>query len=1214
MADPCTNPQPNDNDDNAAAQSKSKLEECDDEIPEPIQVLDEILSEFEEPESLPLIQDQGSPLQGNQSEDDGYMSMNGRRTTKVSTPPEQQKFGPVVESNDSGHCESIDIPENHDNKMPNNDSKGEEEDEELVEEKEPAPSSPVESSENNNFTTTTPTVPATVMVNTNGDENNIAKTSPVKVTSQEKLPSEPSISQTTLPKVRTAACIPSKYSSLPCSGAHKLGDRAISSGSFDGERNALGIDISAVHNAVIRGGVARIPETIVNEHPVTIYPGRASPPRSRVPPRTLASSVEKHREVCRNAQQFSNSNDVDIFVTNIPTNTSPLKRLFAATSPLCPNRRVGDRAGAGSDELLLANSSPSFENQQRIIITDSLKNFAKVESSIALKSSNNNAFNDKRRRNHESSTDEEFSDDSLEDQSLPPPPAPPTVPPTPSLSAPATPRKRTSISWEINLDEVDDAGNNIFGSKHKSNSKLNKKPGNRERPEFTSAAVFKPVIERNSTSISESSVTSTSDNGQEPLEAAQHQVQVCSTEDEATSIYSDAEDILPVFPANMVGKGTFIIRKGRKERQQLPELFAIKSTSMHSNLSPECNNSSSSNYNSQSLMIPNSRHSIDLGMSSTSHNHSISRGGEQIRLSPRSRLSLDLGSPTYESTNQHQHFSENRPTFSKTASFEHPSQLLQRPTDYNKIEKDTKSTKNGSEGCLNNMENNGNNYSSGFFSLSNSNPNVSSSSIMRQQAGSGDLHASNATTPRRELAPPLEEDEEQYSESQSGCAPLRQIENNISALLRGDISVARVGDITQQRRSLGFRPGVHKSESAKEMLLSQNAFGPLPPTPTSSSPELVDSDGLPPLPPSPTDVEDNMDSDHITSGIHDMKLHSKPNHFGKYTPDDQTTITTTTTTTTAPQPPAIPPHRSPMPSNTMKARSMDGGYSKKCGKSYGHGSIPGTLPCEMPVCGSTKRNLPGSYSRRTPPTQTTPREESRLQTSCSLPETPIFARGCDIARTPHRRPTEPTVGGGGSVSRTAPRSSTNAQNMNFGSSIVGIGAGNTLTGCRQRTLSQALQTGEMLRLTGGPARGWYPKQRSMRPASTENLDHLHRIQQSSSMRAWDGTAGMSGTGSSRKPLTLPPNLTPTFLNKSPREALRRVTSLLIKKGNTKERESKKNKDAVSPQSGGQQGLDSSKVLAKESTSNFNNNLHKSQKKKGFFKNFWKKSKHYSLDQ
>lgn len=95
------------------------------------------------------------------------------------------------------------------------------------------------------------------------------------------------------------------------------------------------------------------------------------------------------------------------------------------------------------------------------------------------------------------------------------------------------------------------------------------------------------------------------------------------------------------------------------------------------------------------------------------------------------------------------------------------------------------------------------------------------------------------TTPRRELAPPIEEDEEQDSESQRG-APLREIENNISALLRGDISVARVGDISHHRRPLAFRPGVHKSESAKEMLLSQAAvFGPLPPSPPSSSPEVV---------------------------------------------------------------------------------------------------------------------------------------------------------------------------------------------------------------------------------------------------------------------------------------------------------------------------------------------------------------------------------------
>lgn len=48
-------------------------------------------------------------------------------------------------------------------------------------------------------------------------------------------------------------------------------------------------------------------------------------------------------------------------------------------------------------------------------------------------------------------------------------------------------------------------------------------------------------------------------------------------------------------------------------------------------------------------------------------------------------------------------------------------------------------------------------------------------------------------------------------------------------------------DILPPRTSLGFRPGTHKSESTKEMLLSQKLFGPLPPTPLSSSPEVDNS-------------------------------------------------------------------------------------------------------------------------------------------------------------------------------------------------------------------------------------------------------------------------------------------------------------------------------------------------------------------------------------
>lgn len=92
----------------------------------------------------------------------------------------------------------------------------------------------------------------------------------------------------------------------------------------------------------------------------------------------------------------------------------------------------------------------------------------------------------------------------------------------------------------------------------------------------------------------------------------------------------------------------------------------------------------------------------------------------------------------------------------------------------------------------------------------------------------------------------------------------------------------------------------------------------------------------------------------------------------------------------------------------------------------------------------------------------------------------------------------------------------------------------------------------MLRIAGGPARGWYPKQRQNRPVSNENLDRIH------SGRAWD-----SGT-SNRKPLTLPPNLSPNFFKKSPTDALRRVTSLLIRKGEKGKDADKRDKIAQIP--------------------------------------------------
>lgn len=93
------------------------------------------------------------------------------------------------------------------------------------------------------------------------------------------------------------------------------------------------------------------------------------------------------------------------------------------------------------------------------------------------------------------------------------------------------------------------------------------------------------------------------------------------------------------------------------------------------------------------------------------------------------------------------------------------------------------------------------------------------------------------------------------------------------------------------------------------------------------------------------------------------------------------------------------------------------------------------------------------------------------------------------------------------------------------------------------SLNEAMTGAELLRLAGGPARGWYPRHRQARPASVEHLDRLHQGLSPGSHQAppgpWDP---------SRKPQTLPPNLTPKFFHRSPREALRRVTSLLIRRG------------------------------------------------------------------
>ncbi|EAT33682.1 AAEL014041-PA [Aedes aegypti] len=216
------------------------------------------------------------------------------------------------------------------------------------------------------------------------------------------------------PKTRPSNVLPTRYASLPCSSPPKqTGPSEPSGGSLDDGRNKLGgIGISAVHDAVLRG-MTRLPEPIVNEHPVTIYPGRASPPRRAS--RNLQSSIERHRDLYRKGAYNSDN-------SSSQENSSPENNEFENNSSLSTSHGV--QLNINYNNNLISN---------RIFAAS--------------------AEYTRQRTAHDDSDEERFSDDSLEESSLPPPPGPPTVPPPPSLSAPVTPSKRHSIAWEVNLDD-----------------------------------------------------------------------------------------------------------------------------------------------------------------------------------------------------------------------------------------------------------------------------------------------------------------------------------------------------------------------------------------------------------------------------------------------------------------------------------------------------------------------------------------------------------------------------------------------------------------------------------------------------------------------------------------------------------------------------------------------------------------------------------------
>ncbi|KAK2575869.1 hypothetical protein KPH14_007241 [Odynerus spinipes] len=370
---------------------------------------------------------------------------------------------------------------------------------------------------------------------------------------------------------------------------------------------------------------------------------------------------------------------------------------------------------------------------------------------------------------------------------------------------------------------------------------------------------------------------------------------------------------------------------------------------------------------------------------------------------------------------------------------------------------------------------------------------------------------------------------------------------------------------------------------------------------------------FPPLPPSPVEEADEESSDVGQNAVvgNKSKSHGGTNKTMEYRP-------------------RVPPHRGQVADakdhqTTLNTRSMDAGFSRgRRTPSTGNSrrEVPverRTLPTDLPGPSRrrpfTKRHSPsmengsGSGSGNgnggingngnggasgttlvvpttigggtavgggTTTIVSTTGIATGMQTSCSLPETPVFARGSDIPRTPQHAGNNPTQ------TRRQP----------------GWYAPTTATtGYRRNNpgLEQAIIGTELLRLAGGPNRGWYPTRKANQPRPA-SIEHLERLNNAYEARLPAGT-------DQRKPLTLPTNITPNKYfgqskhssASSTREALRRVTSLLIKKGSGS-KDGKGGKDNVSP---------SGPYAAAETC--------EAPKKKGFFKGFWKRSRHYSLE-
>ncbi|XP_044727077.1 uncharacterized protein LOC123290811 isoform X2 [Chrysoperla carnea] len=781
-----------------------------------------------------------------------------------------------------------------------------------------------------------------------------------------------------------------------------------------------------------------------------------------------------------------------------------------------------------------------------------------IQSSNENLSAPDNLDNNLRPLNNDNDA-EHFSDDSLEEQLPPPPPQPCS--------------KRSSIAWEVSIGDDECVDDPLLT------------PG-------STKVVRRRRRKSNGDQLSHSSTSSIPNRCLRDLDLDWPDPPPCSTEDEIISPFSDSDDpvILPddVHSSDFSNNsGTYVIRRGRnKERKPLLQnLNNSCQMSTNSNLSLNSRLSSdlsiphsrySTDWNNSSILFsrelitPNSRVSIDLSTPTSRQSHELN--------SPKSRYSLDLNMSSRDSSSFQQHLSQSHsssrrssdPNYITRSCTPNQSRTQKHSTTFDNIKSLMK------EGGIERT------------SYTPSGPEDDDEDISGPIYNHHQIIPPNLVrvvslptltvdefTPRRELTVTVEEEEDIESpRQQNSMSPLRKVEENISALLeRQDLDVSKlrledrnykdtlqlnlkshkahmeIPNLDRKNRKnrneddggtpKSKRNGIQKSESAKEMLLSHN------PSLEDDEPGLTNSNSVdfpvrveilqhefPPLPPSPVEEDD----DEYQEIANPKRADTLPIHTGD-------------------SPPAVPPHRggSTDTTNSLKTRSMDAEFSRGYRNNYS--SRQTTTPTERRTLPTDL--LPGTTRRRTflkrasqSPSESSSSTQHHMQTSCSLPETPIFARGCDIPRTPHRRaPEVPTTLG--SSSRTAPRQSSTMGTLN----TIGSSAAYRRTGASSTGLEQAMVGAELLRLAGGPGRGWYPRHRQhTRPASIEHLDRLAPGHLGSN--PWDCN--------SKKPLTLPPNLTPKFYQRSPREALRRVTSLLIRKGNNGKENSKKDKDTLSP--------------------------------------------------